>query len=153
MANSEQHFSHKTIEDIINNKGFIVIYENDSEKRKKLHKFAKSKGYFHVSFVDITKKVEEELKYWCESVSRFLNEDECVLTTQYITEKNEQSFIYCSRCFEKDDLTDKDILIEEGYMYDEGYHTVKLVKKNNTVAISKSKEYLENILEQEKQEK
>lgn len=151
MTDTTPFITNQTIIDTIDEKGFIIIYEKDAEKRKELHKFAKSKGLIHVSCIDKTKDFDIELKYWCESCDRFLNDGEYKLTNN--NSINNERFFYCSRCFEEEDLCDRVIIIKEGYMYDEGYHKAKWVKKNNIVAISNDMKYLKDICEKKQLKK
>jgi hypothetical protein len=136
----------QTIIDTITEKGSIIIYEKDSEVRKQLHKFAKSKGFFHVSYIDKSKDFDKELRYWCESCARFLNKDEYSQIDNNFYSEGE-FFIYCTRCYDEEDLCDRVIASEEGYMYDEGYHKPKWVKKNNTIAIANDMKYLKEIFD------
>jgi hypothetical protein len=130
--------TNKIIIDTIKKNGFIVIYEKDTEKRKLFHKFAKSKNFYHLSWVDETKDYDQEIKYWCESCDRFLNQYEYSFS---FTNFNEQ-FIYCSRCYDKDDLVNKTIVIKDGYMNDENYHVSKWIKKNNSIVISNDMKHI-----------
>ena len=150
MTDIEQPITNQVITDTIKEKGFIIIYDKDGEKRKLLHKFAKSKGYFHVSYIDKTKDFDRELRYWCESCDRFLIEGEYKSTNSNLYSSDSKFFIYCSRCYDEEDLYDRVIVSEEGYMYDEGYHGPKWVKKNNTIAISNDMIYLKDIFEKKK---
>lgn len=132
MENTKEKLTNKIIIDTVGKNGFIVIYEKDTKIRKQLHKFAKSKNFFHLSFVDEEKEYEKELKYWCESCDRFLNENEY----RSIKNKLDQKFIFCLRCYDEEDLVDKFVIIKDGYMNDENYHISKWVKKNNSIIIS-----------------
>lgn len=149
MNEGELPITNQIIADTIKEKGHIIIYEKDSEIRKQFHKFAKSKGFFHVSYIDKTKDFDKELKYWCESCDRFLNENEYTQINSNLYSQGE-FFIYCNRCYDEDDLFDRVIASEEGYMYDEGYHKAKWVKQNNMIAIANDMKYLKEIFDKKK---
>ena len=152
MANIEQMITNENIINTIKENGFIIIYEKDGVIRKQLHKFAKFKGYFHVSYIDKTKNYDKDLRYWCESCERFLIEGEYASTHSNLCSGTE-FFIYCSRCYDEDDLCDRVIVSKEGYMYDEGYHTPKWVKKNNMIAISNNIQFLKDIFDKKNKKK
>jgi hypothetical protein len=146
MAENVQPITNQVIIDTIKEKGYIIIYEPDSDIRKQLHQFAKSQGFVHVSYTDKTNRVVKELRYWCESCDRFLTDNEYKSTNANFYSQGEY-FIYCSRCYDSEDLYDRIIAREEGYMYDEGYHKPEWVKKNNTIAISNDVYYLKDIFD------
>jgi hypothetical protein len=136
----------KNIDNLINDHCFAIIHEKNSEIRKKLHAFAKSKGYFHASYLDESQNFDKEVKYWCESCVRYLHVNEHRVYNSLSncdSNTNSQPFIYCSRCFEDNDLYNREIIVKDGFMYEEGYHEAKLINKNNTIIISKDKKYIQ----------